>query len=179
MTDAALKRRLAKLQSILEVAKAMTAERNLDRLLALIIDEAAKVAEADRCSIFLVDRDKRELWSKVAHGTQEIRIPLGTGIAGAVAASGEAVRIADAYADPRFNQQVDARDGLPDPLHPLRADAEHEGARSSASCRRSTGATAPSPRRTRSCSWRSAARPRAPSRTRCSTRRSSGSSRGS
>jgi HD-GYP domain-containing protein (c-di-GMP phosphodiesterase class II) len=108
---AALERRLAKLQSILEVAKAMTAERNLDRLLALINDEAAKVAEADRCSIFLVDREKQELWSKVAHGTQEIRIPLGTGIAGAVAARGEVVRIADAYADARFNKKVDADTG--------------------------------------------------------------------
>jgi HD-GYP domain-containing protein (c-di-GMP phosphodiesterase class II) len=108
---ASLERRLAKLQSILEVAKAMTVERNLDRLLALINDEAAKVAEADRCSIFLVDREKAELWSKVAHGTQEIRIPLGTGIAGAVAARGDVVRIADAYADARFNKKVDAGTG--------------------------------------------------------------------
>jgi HD-GYP domain-containing protein (c-di-GMP phosphodiesterase class II) len=106
-----LERRLSKLQSILEVAKAMTVERNLDRLLALINDEAAKVAEADRCSIFLVDREHGELWSKVAHGAREIRIPLGTGIAGAVAARGEVVRIADAYADPRFNKQVDAGTG--------------------------------------------------------------------
>jgi HD-GYP domain-containing protein (c-di-GMP phosphodiesterase class II) len=108
---AALERRLAKLQSILEVAKAMTVERNLDRLLALINDEAAKVAEADRCSIFLVDREQGELWSKVAHGTKAIRIPLGTGIAGAVAERGEVVRIADAYADGRFNKQVDAGTG--------------------------------------------------------------------
>lgn len=108
---ASLERRLAKLQSILEVAKAMTVERSLDRLLPLINDEAAKVAEADRCTIFLVDREKGELWSKVAHGTGEIRIPLGTGIAGAVAARGEVVRIADAYADPRFNKQVDAGTG--------------------------------------------------------------------
>ena len=66
---ATLERRLAKLQSILEVAKAMTAERHLDRLLALINDEAAKVAEADRCSIFLVDRERAELWSKRSAST--------------------------------------------------------------------------------------------------------------
>ena len=107
MTDAALKRRLEKLQSILEVAKALTAERHLDRLLALVVDEAAKVAEADRCTLFIADREKGELWSKVAHGTGEIRIPLGTGIAGAVATSGTSVRIDDPYADARFNQKVD------------------------------------------------------------------------
>jgi HD-GYP domain-containing protein (c-di-GMP phosphodiesterase class II) len=106
-----LQRRLGKLQSILEVAKAMTAERQLDRLLALVVAEAAKVAEADRCSLFLVDRERGELWSKVAQRSAEIRFPLGTGIAGAAARTGEAVRIADAYADPRFNANVDQQTG--------------------------------------------------------------------
>jgi HD-GYP domain-containing protein (c-di-GMP phosphodiesterase class II) len=111
MTDPALRRRLDKLQSILEVAKAMTAERQLDRLLGLVVDAAAKVAEADRCTIFIADRERGELWSKVAHGSKEIRIPLGAGIAGAVAATGQAIRIDDAYADPRFNQSVDRSSG--------------------------------------------------------------------
>jgi HD-GYP domain-containing protein (c-di-GMP phosphodiesterase class II) len=111
MTEAALKRRLEKLQSILEVAKALTAERQLERLLGLVVDEAAKVAEADRCTLFIADREKGELWSKVAHGSAEIRIPLGAGIAGAVAATGRPVRIDDAYADPRFNAAVDRSSG--------------------------------------------------------------------
>ena len=111
MPDPALERRLAKLQSILEVAKALAAERRLDRLLGRVIDEAARVVEADRCTIFLVDRERGELWSKVAHGEREIRIPLGAGIAGSVAATGVPVRIDDAYADPRFNPQVDAATG--------------------------------------------------------------------
>jgi HD-GYP domain-containing protein (c-di-GMP phosphodiesterase class II) len=106
-----LERRIQKLQSILDVAKAMTAERDLDQLLELILREAAAVVEADRCSLFLVDRERGELWSKIAHGTGEIRIPLGAGIAGAVAASGQPVRIADAYADPRFNRDVDHSTG--------------------------------------------------------------------
>jgi HD-GYP domain-containing protein (c-di-GMP phosphodiesterase class II) len=107
MSDLALARRLAKLQSIVDVAKAMTAERRLDRLLALVVDEAAKVAEADRCTLFLVDRERGELWSKVAHGPDRIRVPLGAGIAGAVAATALPIRIVDAYADPRFNPDVD------------------------------------------------------------------------
>ncbi len=111
MSDPALARRLAKLQSILDVAKAMTAERQLDRLLALVVDEAAKVAEADRCTLFLADREKGELFSKVAHGTEPIRFPLGAGIAGAVAATGVTIRIDDAYRDPRFNANVDHATG--------------------------------------------------------------------
>jgi HD-GYP domain-containing protein (c-di-GMP phosphodiesterase class II) len=111
VADLAPERRLQKLQSVLEVAKALAAERRLDSLLARVIDAAAGVVEADRCTVFLVDRERGELWSRVAHGEREIRIPLGSGIAGAVAASGLPVRIDDAYADPRFRPQVDAATG--------------------------------------------------------------------
>ncbi|MBL8919856.1 MAG: GAF domain-containing protein [Myxococcaceae bacterium] len=103
-------RRNSKLTSILEVAKAMTAERNLDTLLPLILREAARVVEADRCSLFIVDRARNELWSRVAQGArEEIRLPIGQGIAGTVAATGEIVNIKDAYEDPRFNRDWDAK----------------------------------------------------------------------
>jgi HD-GYP domain-containing protein (c-di-GMP phosphodiesterase class II) len=106
-----LERRIAKLQSILDVAKALASVHELDPLLEMILAEAAKVVEADRCSLFLLDRERGELWSKIAQGTSEIRFPLGKGIAGAVAASGEPIVIPDAYADPRFNRAVDATTG--------------------------------------------------------------------
>ncbi len=111
MNQATLVRRLEKLQHLLEVARAMTAERRLLTLLGTINDAARSVAEADRCSIFVVDRERGELWTRVAHGTGEIRIPLGAGIAGAVAATGAPIRIPDAYADARFNPEVDASTG--------------------------------------------------------------------
>jgi len=111
MDHAALVRRLEKLQRLLEVARAMTAERRLPALLQTINDAAASVAEADRCSIFVVDRERGELWTTVAHGTGEIRIPLGAGITSTMATSGTSVRIRDAYADPRFNPEVDAATG--------------------------------------------------------------------
>src|SRR6185503_8605647 len=100
----ALSRRLLKLTSILDVTKAMSAERDLDLLLPLIIYEASKVVEADRCSLFILDRERNELWSKVAQGSKsEIRLPVGSGIAGQVAATGAVINIPDAYADERFN----------------------------------------------------------------------------
>ena len=108
-----LEQRLHKLNGILVAARALVAERDLDRLLPLIVSTARKVVEADRCSLFLVDKDENQLWSKVAQGvgTTEIRIPLNRGIAGAVAMSGQAVNIVDAYKDERFNRDVDARTG--------------------------------------------------------------------
>ena len=102
-------RRIQKLTSVLDVAKAMTSERNLDQLLDLILREAAKVVEADRCSLFIRDREKNELWSKVAQGAQsEIRVPMGIGIAGSVAETGQAINLQDAYADQRFRRAFDA-----------------------------------------------------------------------
>ena len=68
---------------------------------------------AERSSLFLVEGDFLVL--KVAANLQElgeIRFPVGTGIAGAVAQSGRPIRIDDAYADPRFNREVDRRSGF-------------------------------------------------------------------
>ncbi len=109
-----LQRRVEKLTSILDVAKAMTAERDLDALLRIILSEAAEVVDADRCSLFLVDRERATLWSKIAQGMdagKEIRLPMGVGIAGHVAATGQIVNLSDAYADPRFNRTVDHQSG--------------------------------------------------------------------
>ncbi len=41
----------------------------------------------------------------------EICLPLGAGIAGTVAVTGEPINIPDAYADPRFDPSVDRRTG--------------------------------------------------------------------
>jgi putative ABC transport system ATP-binding protein len=71
-----------------------------------------QLLNADRSSLFLVEEDSLVL--KVAENIEhmgEIRIPLGSGIAGAVARTGTAIRIDDAYADPRFNRDVDRQTG--------------------------------------------------------------------
>ncbi len=108
-----LQHRVEKLGGILEVAQALVAERDLDRLLKLIVEAAARVVEADRCSLFLVDRERGELWTKVAQGLgmKEIRIPMDRGIAGAVATTNSIINIPDAYKDPRFNKNVDKQTG--------------------------------------------------------------------
>jgi HD-GYP domain-containing protein (c-di-GMP phosphodiesterase class II) len=114
METEALHRRLAKLGHVLEVARTLANERDLDSILASVLRAAALVAEADRSSIFLLDRERGELWTRLAQGvaaTQEIRTPLGVGIAGHVAATGEAINIPRAYDDPRFNRSVDQATG--------------------------------------------------------------------
>src|SRR5271157_3596016 len=82
MNEILLVTRVEKLTALLDVGKAMASERNLDRLLQLIMTEVTKVMEADRSSLFLVDRERNELWSKIAQGLEvrEIRIKIGMGI---------------------------------------------------------------------------------------------------
>ncbi len=102
-----------RLTALLEVMTSMAAEHDLDRLLQKIMQATCEVMHADRCTLFLVDEARQEIWSRVFHGAvpTEIRVPLGKGIAGLVAQCGQAVNIPDAYQDSRFNPEVDRRTG--------------------------------------------------------------------
>ena len=87
----------------------------LSQALYAFTRKLAQVLDAERASFFLVDAERGELVLRVSQDVaadQDLRIPLGTGIAGAVATSGAPVRIDDAYADPRFNPEVDRRTGF-------------------------------------------------------------------
>ena len=96
---------------LLGVTAALASELKLDVLLDKIMSITTIVLEADRSTLFLYDGTTHELWSKVAEGTSEIRIPTGAGIAGTVFATGNTINIPDAYADERFNPAIDKATG--------------------------------------------------------------------
>ncbi len=106
-------KRMRTSEILLNVMRSVSSELEIDQLLRKIVDETSRAMTADRCTLFLVDRETGELWSKVAQGAdmKEIRVPSGMGIVGHVAATGETVNIADAYQDARFNMEVDRRTG--------------------------------------------------------------------
>lgn len=108
----ATERRVRKLEKILDVARAMSEERDSDRLLALIVHSATLVAESERSTLFLLDAERNELWSKVAEGSGEIRFPADRGLAGAALSGGVVINIPDAYEDPRFNRDFDRKSGF-------------------------------------------------------------------
>ena len=101
------------LTALLNVARTLAAETSLEHLLKTVAEEIKKVLDADRCTVFLFDKSKNELVSKIAlgMGTQELRFPADKGLAGYVAQNGEIVNIKNAYSDPRFNQDVDKETG--------------------------------------------------------------------
>lgn len=103
-------------------------------LVMKIMNFAQRLVDADRASLFLVDSKSKELYATIfdvgvegssqqpndsggdeENGSQppsrEIRFPIGTGIAGQVALTGDILNITDAYSDPRFNRKVDAITG--------------------------------------------------------------------
>jgi len=106
-------RTLSKLSFLVEATKALNSTLDLSELLGRILEVAKNQVGAERGTLFLLDESTNEIWSLIAHGLekQEIRLPLGKGIAGHVAQTGEIVLIPDAYADPRFNPDVDKRTG--------------------------------------------------------------------
>lgn len=96
---------------LMDASRSIMAEMSLDSLLVLIMDSVTKVMDADRSTLFLIDTKTNELWSRVAQGSAEIRVPLGAGIAGHVAKSGETINIPDAYQDSRFKSDYDKKSG--------------------------------------------------------------------
>ncbi|KAG5509173.1 hypothetical protein JKF63_06182 [Porcisia hertigi] len=85
--------------------------RDVDSIVLHVLHGAKKLLSADRSSMFLLDKERNELYSKVADSASEIRFPCGRGIAGTVAESGVSENIKDAYADSRFNRAVDRQLG--------------------------------------------------------------------
>ncbi|MEM1242397.1 MAG: GAF domain-containing protein [Cyanobacteria bacterium P01_H01_bin.26] len=90
-------------------------ETLLEELLEAFTLKIGQILEADRTTIFIVDEENQELWSKIAQGegekAVEIRMPIGKGIAGYVAETRKTLNIPSAYDDPRFNRATDQETG--------------------------------------------------------------------
>lgn len=101
------------LVSLVKIGRSITAVTDINVLLKVIAEETRIAIQADRCTVFLLDKEKNELWSKVALGmdSQEIRFPADKGLAGYVVKTGEPLNIPDAYNDERFNPEVDKQTG--------------------------------------------------------------------
>lgn len=87
----------------------IASERKMDGLLVLMADLGRSLVQADRCSLWLIDSETNELWTKVAHGVDQLRIPIGAGFVGYSVKSGENLLVEDAYKDPRFDRRSDER----------------------------------------------------------------------
>jgi signal transduction histidine kinase len=100
-------------QALREVGIALGTTFDLDDLLELILGKLTELVQADRATLYLLDEANDELVSRMVVGEQvrSIRMKVGHGIAGLVAQSGRALRVRDAYSDPRFERDWDILTG--------------------------------------------------------------------
>ncbi len=104
---------IARLRTLVEASKLINSSIEPDSLFESILTVARQELGVERGTLYFVDEKKGEIWAKIAAGLEsaEIRLPIGKGLAGFVAETGEYVILHDAYADPRFDQTQDRRSG--------------------------------------------------------------------
>lgn len=103
---------LGKIAALLEVANRVSDTLSLDTLLQRMMEITASALRVERSTLFLHDAEHQELYARALvaqSGVDEIRFAHHLGIAGAVFTTGQPVIIPDAYADPRFNREVDRK----------------------------------------------------------------------
>ena len=98
-----------RVNALLDIVRSLNAGMGTASLLFTITNRTPALVDADRCTVYMVDHKREELWSM--QGAVEIRIPMETGLAGSVTVSGKPLNIPDAYQDARFNQDFDKKSG--------------------------------------------------------------------
>mmetsp|Transcript_69885 Transcript_69885/g.123664 ORF Transcript_69885/g.123664 Transcript_69885/m.123664 type:complete len:454 (-) Transcript_69885:72-1433(-) len=98
-------------QALLKMLQYLGEDLGAQSLVLGVATHARKLVNADRCTVFLVDEQRSQLWCIASDSGKEIRIPKSAGIAGECACENQLILIDDAYQDERFNQQVDLQTG--------------------------------------------------------------------
>lgn len=82
-----------------------------DKLLIELAKMGRDIVNADRCSIWMLDKVEHLLWTKVAQGVAPLKIPAYSGIVGETVIKDQAQIINDVYANANFNPSVDLETG--------------------------------------------------------------------
>ncbi len=99
------------MQALLGIVRALGVTCDLDNLLNMVVDYSMELLDAERATLYLYDKQQEELYTRIAEGTEEFRISVNTGLAGAAARSLQVINIPDAYQDERFNRTLDEQTG--------------------------------------------------------------------
>jgi signal transduction histidine kinase len=100
-------------EMIVKSLQLVNANVKRDVVLNNIVEVAINLTNADRGTLYLVDKEVNEIWSKILFGDniEEIRMKIGEGIAGWVAENGELLNIPDVSRDDRFDPSFDEATG--------------------------------------------------------------------
>lgn len=106
-------RRIERLTSILGIARTFAQEKETQPLLERMAEDATRLLDCDRASIFIWDREHKQLIACPALGVEggKLWLPDNKGIVGEVLQTREVTLVDDAYSDSRFDQSVDKSSG--------------------------------------------------------------------
>ncbi|WP_345993046.1 GAF domain-containing protein [Sulfurimonas sp. HSL-1716] len=94
-----------------EFGKKLLGKPSLNDGLVLISKTAKDLLNADRCSIYIYDSEKNELWTTFADGISRIRISADEGLAGYTIKERKPIISNDPYKDSRFLKEIDHKTG--------------------------------------------------------------------
>jgi phosphoserine phosphatase len=100
------------LRMVLDVSRALAVPTDFDLLLCRIAEISCELLGCERASIFLHDKGRSELWTKVALKSEAIRLPAHAGIVGHAFTRNEVVCVHDPYDDDRFYPSSDLQSGF-------------------------------------------------------------------
>jgi sigma-B regulation protein RsbU (phosphoserine phosphatase) len=105
---------IERLRTLIEASKLINSSIDDEDLFESILMVAKNELDVERGTLYFLDHERQEIWSKIASGLEasEIRLPVGKGLAGTVAATGEPVVIHNAYGDSRFDRTSDEKSGF-------------------------------------------------------------------
>lgn len=112
--EQAVSRQAERFSAVLDIGTQISAARDVDQLLSLVMERLTALLGCEASTLFMIDEERNELWSRVLRGTslKEIRLPANAGIAGHVVTTGKTLLLADAYSDIHFNPEIDRQSGF-------------------------------------------------------------------
>lgn len=99
------------IETIFSYINQIAGERSTDNILRMLADMGRSIVYADRCSVWVLSRDREKLWTKVAHGIDSIEIDAHSGIVGDAVQNKRRLIINNVHEDERFNNIVDTQTG--------------------------------------------------------------------
>ena len=107
----ALENQLDQHRMLMDLGRVIVSEMDMNVLFNVIMDRTRHFMGTEKCSVFIFDSEKNELWSRVSTDleTNEIRLSAHKGICGWVFQNKEPQIINDAYRDSRFYPGVDQK----------------------------------------------------------------------
>lgn len=112
--ERSMARQAERFAGLIEVGAEISRARDVDSLLATVMERLTGLLAADAATLFMFDDATGELWSRVLRGASanEIRFDANQGIAGHVFRTGKTLLLGDAYSDIRFNPEIDKKTGF-------------------------------------------------------------------